>query len=165
MTHDAGLGRVLVRHEERNGWRLLLGAVVTGGGVLSAVEAMTIAGGGTDRVVHWVVAVALAWPGGRLLARALRAGTGEYVEVREDGLVHATAAGVVAWPWDAFASVRVGHHTDTFVLRCVIRIRFAGGSRLTLSLWGRRTHEVGGLIAAGCRRHGRPVVERDVASF
>lgn len=31
MTHDAGLGRLLVRHDERNGWRLLLGALVAGG--------------------------------------------------------------------------------------------------------------------------------------
>ncbi|MBB5789341.1 hypothetical protein [Jiangella mangrovi] len=165
MTHDAGLGRVLVRHEERNGWRLLLGAVVAGGGVLSAVEAMTSSDGGIARAVYWVVAALLAWSGGRLLLRALRAGTGEYVEVREHGLVHATAAGAVSWRWDAFASVRVGHHTDTFVLRCVIRIRFADGSRRDLSLWGRRTHEVGRLIAAGCRRHGRKVVERDVSSF
>ena len=165
MTHDAGLGRVLVRHEERNGWRLLLGAVVVGGGVLAAVEAMTSAESGVARAVYWSIAAVLAWSGGRLLVRALRAGTGEYVEVREHGLVHATAAGVAAWPWEAFRSVRVGYHTDTFVLRCAIRVRFADGARLDLHLWGKRTHEVGRLIAAACRRHGRKVVERDVGSF
>lgn len=79
--------------------------------------------------------------------------------------MHATAAGVASWPWEAFRSVRVGHYTDTFVLRCAVRIRFADGSRLDLHLWGKRTHEVGRLIAAACRRHGRSVVERDVGSF
>lgn len=163
MTHDAGLGRVLVRHDERNGWRLLLGALVTGGGVLSAVEAMTLAEGEVDRAVYWVLAAVLGLYGGRLLVKALRAGTAEYVEVREHGLVHSSAAaGVRTWPWDRFASVRVGHHTDTFVLRCVIRVTLAGGERLDLSLWGRRSHDVGRTIAAACRRHGRPVVERDV---
>jgi hypothetical protein len=48
---------------------------------------------------------------GLQLGRAWRGGSGEYFEVREDGIVHATARRVRGWGWDEVTAVTLAGAT------------------------------------------------------
>lgn len=141
------LGPVLSTHRVDNRrrlvtgfWALAIGVVVGAAGVFLFGITDPSDGYGPNKTVGVALGVGLCGLvlGVRQLSKAWRGGSDEYFEVREEGLVHATANQIRAWNWDAVTNVTIAARPRETNLsralgtgfRCVIR--FEDGSRTRL---------------------------------
>ncbi|MEV5721803.1 hypothetical protein AB0L41_48805 [Amycolatopsis mediterranei] len=121
-------------------WALAIGAVATVLGTYLVIITDPSAGFVLNRNAGamlglGLVGLALA---ARQLTRAWRGGSGEYYEVREDGILHANARQVRGWRWDDVTKVTLTFRTQENGLsralgtgfRCVLT--FADGARIRI---------------------------------
>lgn len=107
-------GTVLSTHRVNNKrrlvtgfWALAIGAVFGVLGVYLFVNVDDTVSYAANRTVGAAIGVGLVglWIAAVSLGRAFRGGSDEYFEVRQHGIVHATARQVRGWTWDSITDV------------------------------------------------------------
>ncbi|MCP2164494.1 hypothetical protein [Goodfellowiella coeruleoviolacea] len=109
------LGSVISRHQVANDRRWRTAAVVLAIGVLLAIGGVLLLGAGSGRTTGFVIGLAVVSLALGLVqvGKAIRGGSGEYLEVRADGLVHGSAKRTRSWGWDQVAYVEVRERPAT----------------------------------------------------
>ncbi|KAA2262286.1 hypothetical protein F0L68_13475 [Solihabitans fulvus] len=159
---SAELGELISRHRVDNKKQAAIGGWAFAIGLVLGILAVVAIGGGDDhprlgsgRASGFAAGLALCGLviGGWYLFRALRAGSDEYIEVREHGLVHATRK-ISLWSWDLVSDVRLRHNDKAVSTGSGLGVHywctvlFKGGGRISFNGLTDRHVQLGKAILA-----------------
>ncbi|QLJ00308.1 hypothetical protein HZZ00_04465 [Streptomyces sp. NEAU-sy36] len=153
------IGRHQIDHRKRwvnAAWALLV-AVPSGWLGVWGLAAAGEGSAGANRAIGLLIglAVGAVWVAVTQIVRALRGEPGEYIEVRELGLVHGSRRGAAGWTWDRVTSLHVeGDAVNRVATRLGngyrIEIGFDDGRRLRADGLTAYAADLGRVLLARC---------------